>query len=47
MILPGRADVDALAARLAAAGHQAVPDRNGLVAVDPSGNRTVIAAAGG
>ena len=47
VILPGRADVDALAARLAAAGHQAVPDRDGLVAVDPSGNRTVIAAAGG
>ena len=41
--LPSAADVDAVAARLADAGHEVVADDDGPSAVDPSGNRVVFA----
>ncbi|MBJ7454818.1 MAG: VOC family protein [Thermoleophilia bacterium] len=43
--LPARADVDAVAGRLATAGHEAVADGDGLVVRDPSGNAVMIATA--
>ena len=45
VVLPGQVNVDAVAARLVAAGHEAVLDGDGLATTDPSGNRMVIAAA--
>lgn len=42
--LPARADLDAVAARLADSGHVPVPDADGIRVADPSGNAVVVAA---
>ena len=42
--LPARADLDEAAGRLAAAGHEVVPDDDGLRVTDPSGNALVLTA---
>ena len=44
--LPSVADVDAVAGRIADAGHEVVPDGDAVVASDPSGNRMELAARG-
>jgi catechol 2,3-dioxygenase len=43
IVVPQRADLDAVAGRLSNAGHEAVPVDEGLATVDPSGNRVVLA----
>ena len=43
VVLPSAADVDAVAGRLADAGHEVVADDAGERALDPSGNRVALA----
>jgi len=47
VVLPSGADVDEVAARLAAAGHEAVSADDGLITADPSGNLFLIGIAAG
>ncbi|MGD9571260.1 MAG: VOC family protein [Thermoleophilia bacterium] len=45
VLLPAAADVDAVAGRLADAGHAVTADADGVLVPDPSGNRMLLAAA--